>query len=236
MILDTSSTFDVSQTSAGATVQGLRSGLPGNGIVALGNRTLTITGTSGSSGGVSFSGVIQDTAISGATGGALVIGDGTHTASQTLTGVNTYTGGTTINTNGTLMVNGDAALGATGAGVGGVTFNGGTLETAVSFTSNRDMILTTVGNTRGGAFQVDTAGTTLTLGGVLSGVGHLFKSGAGTLTLTGANTFAGFAFINGGTLALSGTGSIATSSVLFDAAGTDFRHLPDQLRRERRRP
>ena len=67
MILDTSSTFDVSQTSLDTKVQGLRSGLPGDGIVALGSQTLTITGTSGSDSGVSFSGVIQDTAIGGAT-------------------------------------------------------------------------------------------------------------------------------------------------------------------------
>ncbi|HEY4171303.1 MAG TPA: autotransporter domain-containing protein, partial [Reyranella sp.] len=222
LFLDSGSKLDISQTSAGAAMQGVASGLPGNGIVALGGQTLTITGTSGSDGGASFSGVIQDSAISGATGGGLVIGDGTHTASQTLGGVNTYTGGTTINTNGTLIVNGDAALGGTGVGMGGVTFNGGTLETAVSFTSNRDMTLTTAGNTRGGIFQVDSAGTTLTLGGVLSGAGHLFKSGDGTLTLTGTNTFAGSAFIDGGTLALSGTGSIASASVLFDAVGTTF--------------
>ncbi|MEZ5889625.1 MAG: autotransporter-associated beta strand repeat-containing protein [Xanthobacteraceae bacterium] len=126
-------------------------------------------------------------------------GDGT----LTLSGTNTYTGGTTINA-GTLSVNSDAKLGNT---AGGITFNGGTLQSTASFTSNRDV---TVG-AGGGAF--DTSSGTLTLGGLIAGTGALTKSGAGTLRLIADSPgFTGTTTISAGTLQLgnnSTAGSIA---------------------------
>ena len=63
----------------------------GAGRFNLGSKTLTVGGNDLST---TVSGVIADGGISGGTGGALVkIGTGT----LTLSGTNTYTGGTTIN-------------------------------------------------------------------------------------------------------------------------------------------
>jgi fibronectin-binding autotransporter adhesin len=48
----------------------------------------------------------------------------------------------------------------------------------------------------------------------------LIYSSSGTLTLSGANTYTGVTIVNGGTLELSGSGTIATSSALTLNAGT----------------
>ncbi|WP_186142521.1 autotransporter-associated beta strand repeat-containing protein, partial [Burkholderia gladioli] len=45
-----------------------------------------------------------------------------------------------------------------------------------------------------------------TFGGTIAGTGGIIKSGTGTATLTGANTFTGGATVNAGTLALGAGG------------------------------
>ncbi|NMK47007.1 autotransporter domain-containing protein [Achromobacter sp. Bel] len=96
-----------------------------------------------------------------------------------LAGNNTYTGGTEVR-QGRLSVSADANLGAT---AGGITLNGGTLATTASFDSARAVSLL-----QDGVIDVD-AGTTLGLQGTISGTADLQKQGAGTLTLTGTNTY-----------------------------------------------
>ena len=134
-----------------------------------------------------------------------------------LTGTNTYSGGTQI-VNGTLQVSSDANLGAAG---GALTIAGGTLATTASFSSARNVTLG--GNN--GTINV-AAGTTLGLSGVLSGAGGgVIVGGLGTLQLSNVNTYTGPTNILSGTLALSGTGSIAASSGVyangvFDISGT----------------
>ena len=89
----------------------------GNGLIFLGANSLTVGSNNLSS---VFSGVIQDGGASGGTGGSLVkTGKGT----LTLSGANTYTGGTTIN-QGTLSI-GNTTGSATGTGP--VQVNHGTL-------------------------------------------------------------------------------------------------------------
>ncbi|GAC1550406.1 MAG: autotransporter-associated beta strand repeat-containing protein [Collimonas sp.] len=119
----------------------------------------------------------------------------------TLAGVNTYEGGTNLNA-GVLNVSADANL---GAAAGGLTFNGGTLQTSSSFTSDRAVTLNTSGT-------LDTQSNSNTLAGVIAGPGALVKEGSGTLTLTGDNTYSGGTTINTGTLQIGNggtTGSIA---------------------------
>lgn len=113
----------------------------------------------------------------------------------TLSGNQTYTGGTTLNA-GVLSVSQNANLGASG---GALTFNGGTLQTTAGFSMNR---ATSIG-AGGGTFDVGSG--TLTQAGVISGSGALDKTGAGTLTLTGNSpAFSGTTTVSEGTLRLEG--------------------------------
>ena len=90
-----------------------------------GSATLT-TGTDNTS--TTFSGT-----MSGNGGSLTKVGAGT----LTLTGINTYTGGTTVN-GGTLAVSADNHLGGAS---GGLAFGGGTLQFLAGFTSNRTVTL-----------------------------------------------------------------------------------------------
>lgn len=72
---------------------------------------------------------------------------------------------------------------------------------------------------------VDTAGYLLAIGGardtsirgVISGSGGLAKDGAGTLTLTAANTYTGPTFLHDGVLRLEGNGILSTNALMFIA-------------------
>jgi autotransporter-associated beta strand protein len=114
----------------------------------------------------------------------------------TLTGNNTYTGGTSIN-GGILSISSDGNL---GGAAGGLTLAGGTLQTTATMASARTITLGG-GN---GTFSPD-SGTTLTLGGSIGGAGGLIKAGGGTLALTGDSNYSGGTILNAGGLAVSGS-------------------------------
>ncbi|HVE14580.1 MAG TPA: autotransporter domain-containing protein [Elusimicrobiota bacterium] len=132
-------------------------------------------------------------------GAGTFIKDGAGTVA--LTAGNSF-GALTINA-GTLSVLSDAAMGA-----GGVTFNGGTLQTAAALTSNRAVTLNAGGGT------IDTNGFDSTFEGVFSGAGGLTKTGAGTLFLTVANSYTGPTTVNGGVL------NVGADAALGDSAST----------------
>jgi autotransporter-associated beta strand protein len=67
--------------------------------------------------------------------------------------------------------------------------------------------------TLGGSSYVDTNGYALTLTGILSGAGSLVKASAGTLSVTGENTYAGGTTVNAGVLSVSGASPLGTGAV-----------------------
>jgi autotransporter-associated beta strand protein len=177
-----------------------------------GNNTLTVTGAG-------------DTAISGAISGSTsAILYKTGTGTLTLSGANTYAGRTEIN-GGTLSISADNNLGAAPATAttGHLRFAGGTLDSTATLTLNANRRITL--NAGGGTFAPD-AGTSLTYAGLISGVGGLVKTDAGTLRLSGGagnNTYTGTTTVSGGTLALaktSGQNAVGPGAILLNSGGT----------------
>ena len=130
----------------------------------------------------------------------------------TLSGLNTYSGGTFLNA-GSLIVGADANLGDASASI---TFNGGTLNSIASFTlsASRGIFLTS-----NAIFNVD-ALTTLTFNGTIAGSGSLTKTGLGTLILGGNNTYTGSTAINTGAITI--TGSLADTADVTVASGASY--------------
>ena len=135
-----------------------------------------------------------------------------------LNGSNAYTQGTTLSA-GTLSVSADANLGAPSAVL---DFEGGTLQvTGTGFQSTGRSI---VFGAAGGGFDIADAGNVFTVNQPLGGTGSLTKLGAGTLVLSGANTYSGGTTISAGTLqgdSNSLQGSIVDNASLVFDQGSD---------------
>ncbi|EEZ32891.1 outer membrane autotransporter barrel domain-containing protein, partial [Brucella sp. 83/13] len=121
----------------------------------------------------------------------------------TLSGANTYSGGTMVK-GGTLSVAADSNL---GAATGSLSFDGGTLLTTADFMTSR---VTTL-EAGGGTFNM-TGATTLFHAGAIDGVGALTKAGAGTLSLNGQSSYAGATIIDEGTLSAGGENYLSATS------------------------
>lgn len=128
----------------------------------------------------------------------------------TLGGANTYAGPTTIN-QGTLSVSMVADggqpshLGASTSAPGNLVFGGGALHyTGPSAATDRSFTL----NAAGGAIEVATPGTTLTVSGAGQGAGGLAKTGPGTLVLASHNTYDGATTVLDGALRVTAAGSL----------------------------
>ena len=131
-----------------------------------------------------------------------------------LSGSNTYTGTTTISA-GTLVATTPAALPGQ-ATAGRIVFDGGTLQLAVGGSawagSQVDSLIANAVKTSGD-LALDVASGSQTLAGAISGGIGLTKLGAGTLTLTGTNTFGGTTRVVSGTLALGSSQALAGSTL-----------------------
>ncbi|EDB6889622.1 autotransporter outer membrane beta-barrel domain-containing protein [Salmonella enterica subsp. enterica serovar Tennessee] len=233
-----------------------------------GDGTLTLSGSNTYTGGTLISGgtlvasnvealgtgdVTNDAVLELNTGGTFdnaISGSGQVVKSGddalTLSGSNTYTGGTIIS-GGTLVATNVDALGS-----GDVTDNatlelntGGTFDNAISgsgqVVKSGDDVLTLSGaNSYSGgtlisdgtlvASNVEALGTgdvtdnatlELNTGGTfdnaISGSGQVEKSGDGTLTLSGSNTYTGGTLISGGTLVASNVEALGSGDVTNDA-------------------
>ena len=98
---------------------------------------------------------------------------------------------------------------------GSITVSGGTLQVGNGGTGGS----LGAGNLTNNAALVFNRTGSLTVANFISGTGTLAKNGTGTLTVSGANTYTGDTVINGGTLALSGSGAIVGSTNIAIASG-----------------
>jgi autotransporter-associated beta strand protein len=86
---------------------------------------------------------------------------------------------------------------------------------AISVTSFANATNTISANLALGANQTwnVASGKTLVVSGIVSGTGSLTKADAGTVTLSGANSYTGGTNLNGGTLNLSSTGALGSGGI-----------------------
>jgi fibronectin-binding autotransporter adhesin len=189
-----------------------------------GSYTLTVGTNNGSS---TFDGIIRNGGIAG--GSATIALTKSGTGTFTLTNANTYTGASTIK-NGTLVLSGgDNRLSATTNLTLGDTATTGKLVlgntsaksdlTVVGLATNGLGGSIVGGNAANSTLTVNLASGTSTFTGILGGSGinennlSLTKQGAGTLLLTGANTFTGSTLVSTGKLYVNSPGSMGASSV-----------------------
>ena len=169
--------------------------------LAVGAGTLTLTGANTYTGGTTINGgtlQLGDGSNNGSVlgdikdGGTLIFAIAGTTSLQTFGGLISGSGSLTKSGSGTLTL----TAAKTYNGSGGTTILGGTLQLGDG-TKNGSV----VGNISDNASLAFDNLTPQAFGGVISGGGSLSKSGAGTLTLTAANTYNG----SGGTTINSGT-------------------------------
>lgn len=154
------------------------------------------------------SAIVLSNTITG-TGGIIQSGSGL----LTLTGTNSYSGGTTIDA-GVLAISSDANLGDT---IGAVTFSGGgTLQFNASVASTRAFDLS-------GDGMINTKGNVVTLSGPISGGGQLTVAGStgGALVLVNNDNWSGGTVINSGATLQVGNGGSGASAGTIIGSVTD---------------
>ncbi len=206
-----------------------------------GSGALILTGTNAwkavltiNQGAVSVS---SDANLGGASGTVTVASSSTGTATVTLTsaGASTFVVGSSLlgstvktisGTTVTLNANANATIASNTsvpyAIAAGITLDGGTLEATGNFSmtetgsavQNRAISI----GANGGTFQVD-GSNTLTAPGVIAdlgatSIGTLFKTGLGTMVVSGTNTYSGGTTISAGTLEFVNTVSTPTTGAI----------------------
>ena len=132
--------------------------------------------------------------------GAVNVGNEVHIGRDNATGTLNLNGGTLM----TKKLEG-------GNGSATVNFNGGVLKAK----ENQDNLIQNldVANVQSGGAKIDSNGFNVATSQALTGTGGLEKLGAGQLTLSGANTYAGTTTVTGGLLKVNGSvGSVTVSS------------------------
>ena len=153
------------------------------------------------------------------TGGFTVQGG---TRRLTLTGNNTFSGGVKLtNAGNSVQISHLNALG-TGTFRSESALNNSILITLTNLATGPG-VQNTFDIASGSYLNVDTNGNSLLLSGPITsavGTGNLNKTSAGTLTLSGANTYTGATNVTGGTLALSNAGSLGGGALNISAGAT----------------
>jgi autotransporter-associated beta strand protein len=142
--------------------------------------------------------------------------------------INANLGTGTVNSNGSVALNGTSAAAAVNVQTGTLTLGGAdrladTADVTVSFGANLALGGNDTIGQLNGAGDVSLGASVLNVGagafgGTLQGTGGLTKSGAGTLGLSGLQTYTGSTTVSGGTLQLDG--SLASAAIDIAAGAT----------------
>jgi autotransporter-associated beta strand protein len=194
-------------------------------------KDLVIINNSGTAGALSISSVIAD-ATAGSTG---LTYTGTAGGVTTLSGNNTFTGNTRINS-GNLTLASNLALQNSAvdtAGAGAITLSGITAPTLGGLIGSKDLAsVITSGASGVTSLTLNPSAGSVTYSGVIANLGSgamsIEKTGAGKQILTAANTYTGTTTVSVGTLLVNnttgngtGTGSLSVSSgAILGGSGT----------------
>ena len=183
----------------------------------------SIIGGSGVLSGTNYdvTNVTGTTTISAILGGSAAL---TKTGAGTLTmsGTNTYTGGTTINGGALSLAANDVMTDSGTILVNGAIFDINSHSDNVGLvTVSSGAVTGTTGILRIGGFEVNNNAGQVIVSANLGGLGALTKTGTGTLTLNGANSYTGATTIEAGATlllandyALSGNQLVSNSGIL----------------------
>ena len=157
--------------------------------------------------------------------GGLIVASSSSGVTMTMSGSSSYANGTTLNdsfANNTLAVGHINALGTGPLTVNAGSLNLGTTGVSVGLLSG-SAVATITTTTNAIVALTTTAATDSTFAGVISngsGTVAFAKAGAGTLTLAGANGYAGGTTITGGGITAANPSALGTGSVTLSANTT----------------
>jgi len=196
----------------------------GNG--ASGNGTLVINGGSYlATGGLGQLNLGNTTANGG--GGTLTLTSGAASIKTLVYQAGSSQAGIVNLDGGTLTLN---AITVTSGLTKELNFNGGQFIAGANMPAFSGLTL----NVKNGGAKINTNGFSMTLADPLlnfggASTGGLVKSGAGTLTLVGANNYAGGTVLNAGTLALGANNVLPASEISLNAATLDAATFTDTV-------
>jgi autotransporter-associated beta strand protein len=202
-------------TVSGAGVLDLRNQQTRTGTITMTNQDARIiTGGGGSivnnGGAFRFGGGLLDVGVSG-TGGLNVTGGGAIYSSNSYTGATTISGTTGWYGTDQLFVYNANALGAAS---GDLTISGGTVNLQGNTITRSGNLTISGGTVANGTFSKSGTAYDIqggAIGTVLAGTAGLTKSGGGTATLSGSNSYTGDTSIEAGRLVVNG--SLASTNV-----------------------
>ena len=191
------------------TVAGTVSG-SGSSLTKSGAGTLTLTGTSTYSGTTTINGGTLQIGAGGTTGN-LGASSVTNHATLRFDRTNTHTVANAIGGSGNLVQAGTGTTVLTGANTysGATTVSAGTLQIGAGGTTGN----LGAGSVTNNATLRFNRSDAFTIANAIDGTGQLVKSGSGTLTLAGANSYIGNTNVSAGTLLINGNQSAATGAI-----------------------
>ncbi|MBI5691738.1 MAG: autotransporter-associated beta strand repeat-containing protein [Verrucomicrobia bacterium] len=191
------------------------------GTLSIGSQTLTVTGNNGfdlAFGATSLTGAATlttntDVTLGATSGAGSLTKDGTGTV--ILSAANSYAGATTVNAGILRTLSATAILPANTALTisGGATFDANSQTQAVASLAGAGNV--TLGS---GTLTVGSNGASTSYSGAISGTGGLTKTGTGTLTLAGANTYSGATNVNQGTVTFGASNVLSDTTAVTVAA------------------
>ncbi|HMO51511.1 MAG TPA: choice-of-anchor D domain-containing protein, partial [Kiritimatiellia bacterium] len=186
-----------------------------NGTVAIAaNRTLNVTAnTLALAGNISGAGVLTK----GGNGTMTLSGNNSHAGTTLSAGTLNINSATALGTaSGTFTISGVSTINNTSGGAVTTSNHPQNWNANFTFTGSNPLNLGTGNVTLGANRTVTVSASTLTVGGAISGAFSLTKAGAGTMVLSGNNTYSAGTTISAGTLQIgagSTSGSVAGNIV-----------------------